>query len=90
MPLGILQDARIEHVPGTAPLSEYGRTDLKGADGIARGLLKHDGSGMIVLVPQPSDSLNDPYHWPRWKKEMVCSNFSEKILELGMRWLMRL
>lgn len=71
MPLGILDDNKLEHVPGTAPLSELGRTDLEiAASGIDRGLLKHDKTGEIVLVPQPSDSPNDPYNWPRWKKEM--------------------
>ncbi|KAH9862799.1 hypothetical protein J1614_010892, partial [Plenodomus biglobosus] len=71
MPLGILQDTKLEHVPGTAPLSELGRTDLEiAASGIDRGLLKHDASGTIVLVPQPSDSVDDPYNWSRWKKEM--------------------
>jgi hypothetical protein len=72
MPLGILQDYKLEHVPGTAPLSELGRIDLEITPDIDRGLLKHDATGQIVLVPQPSDSPNDPYNWPRWKKEMVC------------------
>ncbi|KAI4954884.1 hypothetical protein J4E86_006194 [Alternaria arbusti] len=70
MPLGILQDYKLEHVPGTAPLSELGRIDLEITNDVDRGLLKHDPSGQIVLVPQPSDSPNDPYNWPRWKKEM--------------------
>ncbi|KAF2026673.1 MFS general substrate transporter [Setomelanomma holmii] len=71
MPLGIIDDNKLEHVPGTAPLSELGRTDLEvAASGIDRGLLKHDATGTIVLVPQPSDSPDDPYNWPRWKKEM--------------------
>jgi hypothetical protein len=69
MPLGILDDNKLEHVPGTAPLSELHRIDLEVA-GVDRGFLKHDASGKIVLVPQPSDSPNDPYNWPRWKKEM--------------------
>lgn len=70
MPLGIIDDTKLEHVPGTAPLSELGRVNAEMSDGIDRGLLKHDASGQIVLVPQPSDSPNDPYNWPRWKKEM--------------------
>ncbi|KAL6704172.1 hypothetical protein ACN47E_008732 [Coniothyrium glycines] len=70
MPLGILDDNKLEHVPGTAPLSELGGINVEVEDGIDRGLLKHDASGHIVLVPQPSDSPNDPYNWPRWKKEM--------------------
>lgn len=75
MPLGILQDYKLEHVPGTAPLSELGRIDLEISTDVDRGLLKHDVTGQIVLVPQPSDSPNDPYNWPRWKKEMVGSTF---------------
>ncbi|KAL5121751.1 hypothetical protein ACEQ8H_000438 [Pleosporales sp. CAS-2024a] len=71
MPLGIKDDNKLEHVPGTAPLSELGRTHVEiAASGVDRRLLKHDGTGEIVLVPQPSDSPNDPYNWPRWKKEM--------------------
>jgi len=73
MPLGVLQDYKLEHVPGTAPLSELGRLELEVEMDIDRGLLKHDSSGKIVLVPQPSDSPNDPYNWPRWQKEMVKS-----------------
>ena len=69
MPLGILEDHKLEHVPGTAPLNQLGRED-QNISGIDPSLLKHDASGEIVLVPQPSDSPNDPYNWPRWKKEL--------------------
>lgn len=70
MPLGILEDRLLEHVPGTAPLNELGRQDLDLPAAIDLSILKHNASGEIVLVPQPSDSPNDPYNWPRWKKEM--------------------
>ena len=70
MPLGILEDHKLEHVPGTAPLNELGRNDLEINPGIDRNLLKHDSTGQIVLVPQPSDSPNDPYNWSSWKKEL--------------------
>ncbi|EUC43241.1 hypothetical protein COCMIDRAFT_101296 [Bipolaris oryzae ATCC 44560] len=70
MPLGILQDYKLEKVPGTAPLSELGRLDLETTSGIDVSLLKHDATGTVVLIPQPSDSPNDPYNWPRWQKEM--------------------
>jgi hypothetical protein len=69
MPLGILEDYKLEHVPGTAPLNELGREDTE-ISGIDSSLLKHDASGEIVLVPQPSDSPNDPYNWSRRKKEL--------------------
>jgi hypothetical protein len=70
MPLGVLEDYKLENVPGTAPLNELGRGDLEVPHGGDSGLLKHDPSGTIVLVPQPSDSPNDPYNWPRRKKEL--------------------
>ena len=41
--------------------------------GIPRDALKH-GKGRfkdIILVPQPSDSPNDPLNWPQWQKEMI-------------------
>jgi hypothetical protein len=40
---------------------------------IPRDQLKH-GKGRfsnIILIPQPSDSPNDPLNWPQWKKEMI-------------------
>jgi hypothetical protein len=69
MPLGILEDHKLEHVPGTSPLNELGSLDVD-IGGIDSRILKHDPTGKIVLIPQPSDSPNDPYNWPRWKKEM--------------------
>jgi MFS family permease len=73
MPLGILEDYKLENVPGTAPLRELERTNLGVAGDVDSGWLKHDVTGQIVLVPQPSDSPNDPYNWPRWQKEMFTA-----------------
>ncbi|KAL5339595.1 major facilitator superfamily domain-containing protein [Aspergillus crustosus] len=73
MPLGILQDTKLENVPGTAPLNELGNNNSY--TGIDPALLKHDKSGETVLVPQPSDSPNDPYNWPRLKKELFTVTF---------------
>lgn len=75
MPLGVLEDRKLEHVPGTAPLNELGRED-QNISGIDSGLLKHDASGEIVLVPQPSDSPNDPYNWSRTRKELFTLTFA--------------
>ena len=60
----------LEHVPGTAPLNELGRVDRE-ISGVDPGLLKHDASGEIVLVPQPSDSPNDPLNWSQWRKDSM-------------------
>lgn len=67
MGLGILEDHKLERVPGTSPLNDSG-SDVE--DIAHKSQLKHDETGKIVLVPQPSDSPNDPYNWPRWKKEL--------------------
>ncbi|KAJ6027746.1 hypothetical protein N7499_001204 [Penicillium canescens] len=73
MPLGILDDGKLEHVPGTAPLNDLqGSTNYPGID---PSLLKHDPTGQIVLVPQPSDSSKDPYNWPRKKKELFTITY---------------
>src|SRR5437762_3245264 len=34
----------------------------------AGDILKHKKGSDIVLVPQPSNDLNDPLNWPAWKK----------------------
>lgn len=69
MPLGILEDHKLEHVPGTSPLTQLGRENLEADEGVDTRILKHDPTGKFVLVPQPSDSPNDPYNWSRMKKE---------------------
>jgi hypothetical protein len=76
MPLGIIEDRTLEHVPGTAPLADLGRLDLEVTSGVDPSMLKHDPSGTIVLVPQPSDSINDPYNWPKFKKFMFVVAFA--------------
>ena len=75
MGLGVLEDHKLEHVPGTAPLNELGR-EVYNASGVDSSILKHDPTGQFVLVPQPSDSPNDPYNWPRWKKERFMITYA--------------
>ena len=66
MGLGVLEDHKLPHVPGTVLLNdEAAHTD------VAVGL-KH-GSGRnahIVLAPQPSEDPNDPLNWAQWRKEI--------------------
>jgi hypothetical protein len=75
MGLGVLEDHKLEHVPGTAPLNELGIEGYN-ATGVDSSSLKHDPTGQIVLVPQPSDSPNDPYNWSRWKKERFTLTYA--------------
>ncbi|PIL31059.1 MFS general substrate transporter [Ganoderma sinense ZZ0214-1] len=69
MPFGILEDRKLDSVPGTALLATKGNQPTIGdASGLKRGTGKYSH---IVLIPQPSDDPCDPLNWPRWKKE-VC------------------
>lgn len=61
MPFGILDCKKMEVVPGTAIMSDQDDLPPEYAD-IPREHLKH-GTGRysdVILVPQPSDSPNDP------------------------------
>lgn len=68
MGFGVLDDQKLEHVPGTVLLN-----DRAAHTEDVVGTLKH-GTGRnahIVLSPQPSEDANDPLNWPAWKKELV-------------------
>ncbi|KAK3995171.1 major facilitator superfamily domain-containing protein [Cladorrhinum sp. PSN332] len=72
MPFGILDSKRMEVVPGTAFMSDQDDLPPEFAS-IPRDQLKH-GTGRykdVILVPQPSDSPNDPLNWPQWRKELI-------------------
>ncbi|KAF4611520.1 hypothetical protein D9613_004113 [Agrocybe pediades] len=69
MAIGILEDKYLEHVPGTALLSDLGL--IHGRQANEAATLKR-GTGKdshIILIPQPSDDPNDPLNWPKWRKE---------------------
>jgi hypothetical protein len=58
MGLGVLEDRNLEHVPGTVyVLDDASRTAVE-ADRDTHS--KRDKTGQIILVPQPSDSPEDP------------------------------
>ena len=74
MGLGVLDDKHLEHVPGTALL-----TDVLGADGhgLNTSLLKHakGRNSDVVLVPQPSRSPSE--HAILEPKKIVLTMISE-------------
>ncbi|KAJ9628837.1 hypothetical protein H2203_002740 [Taxawa tesnikishii (nom. ined.)] len=72
MVFGILEDRHMELVPGTALLNDQNDLPPELHD-VPTERLKH-GTGKyshILLVPQPSDSPNDPLNWPLWKKDLI-------------------
>ncbi|KAH9222545.1 major facilitator superfamily domain-containing protein [Leptodontidium sp. 2 PMI_412] len=74
MGLGVLDDHHLEQVPGTALLTDViDANQQHHHNGIDTSILKH-GKGRnadVVLVPQPSNSPNDPLNWPLWKKDLM-------------------
>ena len=66
MGFGVLEDHKLEHVPGTAVINDSANRHLVEGAQHAKG--RH---GEIVLVPQPSLDPNDPLNWPQWKKECI-------------------
>ncbi|KAI1212100.1 MFS general substrate transporter [Annulohypoxylon truncatum] len=73
MGLGVLEDKHLSHVPGTALLTDVVGSDDYRRHGELATALRH-GKGKdsdVVLVPQPSNSPNDPLNWPLWKKDIM-------------------
>ena len=68
--LGILEDSKLLHVPGTVLLDQ---SAVKEAAPGAASLLRHgqNRDANIVLVPQPSNDPNDPLNWSYGKKMTV-------------------
>lgn len=74
MGLGVLEDSRLEHVPGTALLIDvFSSTGPGNREFEDVGDLRHakGRDSDVVLVPQPSSSPNDPLNWPLWKKDFM-------------------
>ncbi|KAF8430376.1 major facilitator superfamily domain-containing protein [Tirmania nivea] len=75
MGLGIREPSGSSHVPGTVKLyeSDPARLDatLEESGLTFARRLKKSKEGEITLVPQPSESPNDPLNWPPWKKDLT-------------------
>ncbi|TKA58770.1 hypothetical protein B0A55_12666, partial [Friedmanniomyces simplex] len=67
MGLGVLDDKKLPHVPGTATLEDL---DELHAGAPRHGHVKHSKYG-IILVPQPSDDPRDPLNWPLWRRDLI-------------------
>lgn len=59
MAWGVLDDYRLTKVPGTTLFNKEG-IDLADGVEVDPNIKK---SGSIILIPQPSDSVNDPLNW---------------------------
>ena len=58
MGLGVLEDKTLQHVPGTVNVLDDASRNAVAAERDTHS--KRDKTGKIILVPQPSDSPDDP------------------------------
>ncbi|KAJ5709912.1 Major facilitator superfamily domain general substrate transporter [Penicillium malachiteum] len=72
MGLGVLEDRKLEQVPGTCNIYETDNGNHTGAN------LKYDRTTAepTILVPQPSDDPNDPLNWPLWRRDLILGIIS--------------
>ncbi|KAF3024566.1 hypothetical protein E8E15_008060 [Penicillium rubens] len=76
MGLGVLEDKKLAHVPGTSDIYEQdsdASEQTPGASGLKCDL---SGKQPIILVPQPSDDPNDPLNWPLWRRDIILAILS--------------
>lgn len=66
--LGILEDNKLAHVPGTVILNEVDAHSELVTSGLKHGSGKNSH---IILVPQPSEDPNDPLNWTSTKKLVI-------------------
>ncbi|KAL4932105.1 major facilitator superfamily domain-containing protein [Aspergillus undulatus] len=71
MAFGILEPENGEFSPGTVTLSHQTQTIIETPTDSHRTAKTHNHDRGIVLVPQPSDSPNDPLNWPQWRKDLI-------------------
>ncbi|KAK4499993.1 hypothetical protein PRZ48_008179 [Zasmidium cellare] len=67
MGLGVLNDRKLQHVPGTATLE-----DLDPLAAAPHGEHVKKAEDGTILVPQPSDDPRDPLNWPLWRRDIIC------------------
>ncbi|KIW13192.1 hypothetical protein PV08_08379 [Exophiala spinifera] len=70
MGLGVQDDKKLDHVPGTVLLNDEAAHQEAITEGLKHGKGK---DAHIVLSPQPSEDPNDPLNWPMWKKEVITA-----------------
>ena len=66
MGLGVLQDHKLPHVPGTVTLDEEAAQSQTTTTNLKHGT---GSNANIILAPQPSEDPNDPLNWPHSRKE---------------------
>ncbi|KAJ5647589.1 hypothetical protein N7490_003961 [Penicillium lividum] len=76
MGLGVLEDHKLDQVPGTSNI--YGVDEIPSDDTSGATSQKYDRTTAepTLLVPQPSDDPNDPLNWPLWRRDLILAILS--------------
>ena len=83
MGLGVLEDLKLNHVPGTVLLDQNAGRSEETTGGLKHGTGKN---AHIVLAPQPSEDPNDPLTWPEWRKLFVfCILLMSSVMCAGIQ-----
>ncbi|KAL2867529.1 major facilitator superfamily domain-containing protein [Aspergillus lucknowensis] len=78
MAFGILEPQDGEWAPATVTLSDQPSVETPRLSGKS-----HTQDRGIILVPQPSDSPNDPLNWPQWRKDLILFIISLQSAVVG-------
>lgn len=70
MGIGILDDNKLSHVPGTVLLDEQAGHSEEQTRNLKHGTGKDSN---IILAPQPSEDPNDPLNWSPFMKDFVLA-----------------
>ncbi|KAL4912526.1 major facilitator superfamily domain-containing protein [Aspergillus aurantiobrunneus] len=81
MAFGILEPKDGVLAPGTVILSH--QISVETPTDPSRTGKNHNQDRGIVLVPQPSDSPNDPLNWPQWRKDLILLIISLQSAVVG-------
>lgn len=69
MGLGVLEPkTSLQHVQGTTLLDVHDQTSADNSPYLKKGTGRN---AHVVLIPQPSDDLNDPLNWPLWQRDFL-------------------
>ncbi|KAJ5760115.1 hypothetical protein N7520_007271 [Penicillium odoratum] len=76
MGLGVLEDHKLDQVPGTSNIYGVDRIPSDDTSGAISQKYDRTTAEPTLLVPQPSDDPNDPLNWPLWRRDLILAILS--------------
>jgi hypothetical protein len=80
MAYGILEPkAGLANVPGTTLLDVHEQATVDNSRFLKKGTGRN---AHVVLIPQPSNDLNDPLNWPLWQRDLLLLLLTACVLTI--------